>query len=216
MIIHPAVTASASRRAYDDDPNPAALGLDLFATFDSGGTQAFLARSDRLLLLAFRGTEAWEDFFADLRYVKTDFPGGGRVHAGFLGAFEPVRNQIDAVLAAEDPTLKRVFTGHSLGAALALCAGATFPADEVHTFGCPRTGNKDFVKRIACPIYRFVNWGDLVTRVPPPNSLAQAVHAIRHGRLPTLYRHAGKKIRLDGRGHRSRQYEHAAAEYPSL
>ncbi len=154
------------------------------------------------LFLVFRGTEEIADIKSDFRYVKTDFPDGGRVHEGFLGAFREVADAIGNDL--KDHTGKTwIFTGHSLGAALALLAAAAY------LYGCPRVGNKAFVDRIQCPVRRFENRADVVTKLPPPTSPLQAWHSLTHGRLPSLYRHAGKQVSFAGFGHRARTYEAA-------
>jgi hypothetical protein len=62
------------------------------------------------------------------------------------------------------------FTGHSLGAALATLAISRF-ADantSLYTFGSPRVGNHAFVEGLRrFPHFRFLDFNDLVTRVPP-------------------------------------------------
>ncbi len=202
------VCASLSRRAYDVNPNFAGLGHELLATFDRFGTQAFLTTDGLRAFLTFRGTEPTSprDLISDLRYVKTDFPGGGRVHLGFLRAFECVSEAIEASL----PSLPLIIDGHSLGAALALEGAATWKTEAVYLYGCPRVGNRAFIDRITCPVFRFENRADLVTYIPPPTSLLQVVYSLVNLRRPTLYRHAGKRIRLSGLGHRSAAYEAAA------
>lgn len=202
------VCASLSRRAYDDNPDFAGLGFDLLATFDRFGTQAFLITDGIKVILVFRGTEPDEptDLISDVCYVKTDFPGGGRVHLGFERAFERVSEAIGASL----PSIPLIIVGHSLGAALALEGAATWKTEAVYLYGCPRVGNRAFVKRITCPVFRFENHADLVTHIPPPTSFLQVAWSLAHWRRPTLYRHAGKRIRLSGLGHRSAAYEAAA------
>ena len=200
--------ARLSELAYADAAGVAKgaqdLGLEVIGQYDRGGTQAFLFTDHRLAVLAYRGTEEWRDVFADLRYIKRDFPGGGRVHRGFLKAFNQVRDAVQADLRKTG--LPVVMTGHSLGAALAMMAAVMWPAHAVHVYGCPRVGNGDFVKRLKCPVTRYENWFDPVTFVPPPNSPVQAVHALSHGRAPTLYRHGGKKVGLSAFGHPVRRY----------
>ena len=196
--------AQISELAYEDQPVFDHLGFSLIEQFDRNGTQAILATDGHLTILAFRGTEEIGDFLADLRYVKTDFPGGGRVHRGFYHAFVQVRDEIAAGL--ENIAAPTIFTGHSLGAAMALMAAVMWSPQEVHVFGCPKTGNKDFVRRLTRPVNRYENWLDIVTYLPPPTSPIQAVHSLCHWRKPTLYAHAGRKVRLSGFGHPVRGY----------
>jgi hypothetical protein len=61
-----------------------------------------------------------------------------------------------------------MFTGHSLGAALAtLLAGIKTP-DALYTFGSPLVGDPDFVATLGgVKNFRYVDCCDIVTRIPP-------------------------------------------------
>ncbi len=96
---------------------------------------------------------------------------------------------------------------------MALMAAVMWSPQEVHVFGCPKTGNKDFVRRLTRPVKRYENWLDIVTYLPPPTSPIQAVHSLRHGRKPTLYAHAGKRVSLSGIGHFIRRYTNATVGF---
>ena len=78
--------------AYDEDPRSrlSGLGFELVKRYDCDGTQAILVTDHMVGVLAFPGTADWRDVLTDLRYVKTDFPGGGRVHLGFWLALKRV------------------------------------------------------------------------------------------------------------------------------
>lgn len=146
-------------------------GFDLVATFNNGGTQAFLAKrdSDGMAVLAFRGTEAnFDDIKADLnaRFYQR---GGVRVHDGFRRAFELVEPAISTAIA-QVRDYKLYITGHSLGGALALVATRALEADNIaacYTFGSPKVGGGEFGDSIKPPIYRILNAADAVPRVPP-------------------------------------------------
>ncbi len=205
------ICAYLSRQAYADAPELRKIGQTLVARYDRNGTQAFISTESAPLnngrmFLVFRGTEEIADILADLRYVKTSFYGGGRVHEGFNHALGQVFNGLQVVMD-DHPDRQWIFTGHSLGAALALLAAATWKPATAYLYGCPRVGNRAFVRAIECPIHRFENRGDVVTRLPPPTSPLQIWHSLTHGRRPTLYRQAGKRVRLAGFGHRARAYE---------
>ena len=184
-----------------DDWNARAdtLGLDVIAKYDRGDTQAILLTDSQLTILAYRGTKGLRDLLTDLRYIKADFPGGGRVHRGFLAAFNQVRDKVARDL--EKTGLPVVMTGHSLGAALAVMAAVMWPANQVHVYGCPRAGNRAFVKRLKCPMRRYENRLDFVPSVPFLTSPVQAIHALSNGRSPTLYAHAGVRVGLEGWWH---------------
>lgn len=146
--------------------------FELVETFNSGGTQAFLAmRSvDRIAVLAFRGTEK------NLADIETDLNArfyahnGSRVHDGFRRAFELVRPEIAKAVAALPEGCSLYVTGHSLGGALALIATRELNSDRLaacYTFGSPKVGDTEFGSLIKPPIYRVVNAADAVPRVPP-------------------------------------------------
>jgi hypothetical protein len=149
----------------------ARAGFDLVATFNVGGTQAFLAKrdSDRMAVLAFRGTEMnFEDIMSDLnaRFYQR---GGSQVHDGFRQAFELVEPLICAAVA-QLGDYKLYVTGHSLGGALAVVATRWLEHDNIaacYTFGSPKVGNAEFGDAIKPPIYRVLNAADAVPRVPP-------------------------------------------------
>jgi hypothetical protein len=148
-----------------------AAGFELAATFNHGGTQAYLAKrdADGMAVLAFRGTEK------DFRDIKTDLNarfyrrGGAKIHSGFLDAFRFVEPTIRQALREIDG-YKLYLTGHSLGGALALIAARCLSSDKVaacYTFGSPKVGNEEFGDTIKVPIYRVVNAADSVPRLPP-------------------------------------------------
>jgi hypothetical protein len=139
------------------------------------GSEAFAAlrRDDGTALLAFRGTQPGDvaDLSTDLRANAVPWAeSAGRVHAGFAAAartlFPQVRGWIDQ--RKPDPT-KMIFTGHSLGAALATLAATVWPTGRLVTLGSPRVGDADFAATLsAANIVRFVNCCDVVTELPPP------------------------------------------------
>ena len=184
------------------------IGFGLYGFYDQGGTQAILVFQDGTHVVAWRGTEESADWRADSRYVKTDFPAGGRVHLGFLEAFDQVRDEIGEDLAAfEGRGDCRVFCGHSLGAALATLGTVVWRPDLSYVYGSPRVGNGDFVRLIPRRrLVRHQNWFDPITKVPWGTSPVQAVHALRQGRAPTIYRHAGTRVRTRGFGHPIARY----------
>jgi len=91
---------------------------------------------------------------------------------------------------------------------MALMAAAVIRPSQAHVFGCPRVGNRVFVDNLASvPVYRYEASFDPVTWVPPRTSPVQAIYALAHGRLPTLYRHAGRRVGVDARGHSMDGYQ---------
>jgi triacylglycerol lipase len=145
-------------------------------------TQAYLAASDNMILVAFRGTEPSKirDWLSDSNTPVTPGPARkGLVHLGFSRALASVYPEIRANVESvrtNDQTLW--FTGHSLGGALAMLAAATMYledpkllADGVYTFGQPRTCDRILAgvhdDAFTSRHFRFVNNNDAVAQVPP-------------------------------------------------
>ena len=187
--------AEASYLAYVRDEAFVAHALEKvgFAEvrwFDRGGTQGYLAANDDLVLVAFRGTERHElsDIIADLKIGMVPINGHGKMHLGFKEALDRVWGDLHQTLLSllrERPLRPVWFTGHSLGGALAVLAGARFPAARgVFTFGCPRIGNWRFRQTYPTTCYRVVNNNDFVASLPPP----------------LFYRHVGELHYINARG----------------
>lgn len=182
----------AYRSADQAEQALTALGLHDFL-FESGlGTQAVVAQDDDYVYVAFRGSEAIEDWLTNAKFLPSTREQGVRIHTGFIDALDEVWDEIQvAVVAAAKPA---VLTGHSLGAALASLAALRLtngisPVAAVYTYGQPRTGHGDFRSLYDAALgdvtYRFVNHVDLVARVP---LLLQG------------YRHVGHRMYFDEQG----------------
>lgn len=185
--------ALASRLAYGaagkvEDTVQKMWGLDMCKFVEEDDTQCFIAASKKAVLVSFRGTENLGDWLANLSVLGTT-RNYGRVHRGFLGAFQVVESQLSSILSgfSDRPVL---LTGHSLGGALALIAAAEwrskFQVKWVHTHGQPAAGKESFQKffrsNYPANYYRFVNDADVVPRVPP------------------FYSHAGRLFHFTGSG----------------
>lgn len=145
-------------------------------------TQAYLAASDHMVLVAFRGTEPSQirDWLSDANTPVIPGPAKrGLVHLGFSRAlasvYPEIRDKVKEV-RTNDQTLW--FTGHSLGGALAMLAGATMYLEDpkllangVYTFGQPRTCDRFLANAYDTAFtsrhFRFVNNNDIVAQVPP-------------------------------------------------
>ena len=142
--------------------------------FNNNGTQAFLAKSDEAVVLAFRGTEGDDptDIITDAKFLlepwQVDGQQVGRVHRGFSEALEYVWAGIVSKLEALDD-LPLLLTGHSLGAALATLAVSLVKSATLYTYGSPRVGDADFCSAAMGGVdaHRYVNCCDLVCKVPP-------------------------------------------------
>lgn len=188
------------------------IGLTLVYWYDHKETQAFLALDSFRLYLIFRGTKSLGDWITDGKYVKVDFPGGGRAHAGFTEAYLWVKEVIQRDLE-NFPEVPKVVGGHSLGAALAQEASVGFDIPEGYVCGCPRVGNSAFVARVSNQFHRFEHLTDPITYIPPRTSPIQIVYALLHWRLPTLYDRAHRAHLLDGDLHGMVHYRKSATLY---
>jgi surfactin synthase thioesterase subunit len=149
-----------------------------------GDSEGFVASFATFAIVAFRGTESTSlnDLFTDVRALRRPWRHGGRVHDGFLAAFDDVWPMVLGHIPKDRPTW---FTGHSLGGALATLAADRFVNDRgtngyggVYTFGSPMVGDRDFVdgfnRRHGAKSFRVVNDQDGVPTLPP------AIWGFRH------------------------------------
>jgi hypothetical protein len=193
-----ALCAEMSRLAYaafERDPQAAAdvrnvlspIGFGACTFFSEAGTQGFLAQdlNAALSILTFRGTELdARDWVTNLNARPIPWPKGGQTHEGFAAALERVWEEVARVLALSQGRL--LYTGHSLGAALATLAASRQSPHALHTFGSPRVGDAAFAQTLAGLEHRrYVNSCDFVCQLPP-----EALD----------YRHAGPGCYLDHHG----------------
>jgi len=186
-------------------------GLNQIGDWSAHGTQAYFAANDQFAILAFRGTEADDpvDVIDDGDLVlvpELDRRPDGRapqlslgipalVHQGFQRALDRVWDDVRSCVTDYrrcHPQAEICFTGHSLGAALAVLASSRFAEGNisVFTYGCPRVGDQKFCDRVLADprkqTFRFVNLNDSVAHVPPESA---------------LYRHAPQNcLRFDENG----------------
>jgi pimeloyl-ACP methyl ester carboxylesterase len=170
------------------------LGLTEFSWHTNHSTQAFIAKGDDVVYLAFRGTEADNpiDWITDAKFAPAVGAFGASVHSGFSRGLDEVWSDVVSIVKAASAPV--VLTGHSLGAALATLAAARFtemgtPVGGLYTYGSPRCGLSQFKseldQRTLEQSYRFINHIDLVTRVPL---------------LTQGYRHVGNRVYFDAAG----------------
>lgn len=164
-------------------------------------TQAFVCENKTSIVVAFRGSESptsldglkdW--FLTNARNflvlpkgrIGTDFAAAGvgaRFHKGFMEAlaeiWDPLITAVENVVGKQERPVW--ITGHSLGGALALLAAWRFhqqfiPVHQIYTFGAPMVGNEAAVaayhKEFPGQIFRYVDHGDLVPRLPTMSLLS--------------------------------------------
>jgi triacylglycerol lipase len=193
--------------------------IDLTETFSD--LYGLAASGDGFAVLVFRGTKDAKNWMTDLYATPAPYPwlfeSGpevGQIHAGFGHVLRDAWQKVTTAVAAVPPSPKNTgvadlplqptlwISGHSLGGALAVLAGAAFSMWEkapirsvngIYTFGQPRTGlypfcgNYDHVLR--SKTFRFVNNQDLVPRVPfrgwDYSDIGQMIHFDKNG-VPQL------------------------------
>jgi triacylglycerol lipase len=197
--------ALASKLSYADEATVrstaiAGWGFQSCEFVEADETQCFVAAGANAVVIAFRGTESLGDWLGNLNASWTT-RSYGKVHRGFLAAFQVVEAQLQSALSplGGRPVL---LTGHSLGGALATVAAAEWqgqvPLTAIYTYGQPAVGKGAFPSFVdqhyAGKFFRFVNDDDIVTRVPP------------------TYRHVGRLFHFDEDGDLKNQLESAARE----
>ena len=140
----------------------------------NGGTHCFVALQDdtnkanKLAVVSFRGTDKDDptDLLDDVEAKLVDWKGGGQVFDGFQDALAEIEADLFPAVRALDCRL--LFTGHSLGAALATLLAGIIAPSALYTIGSPRVGDRDFVASLAgVKNYRYVDCCDAVTQLPP-------------------------------------------------
>lgn len=152
--------------------------------FDTNGLQAcFAVDPDKQIgILVYRGTQPndWQDIIADLKAAHAPWAGSGCVHIGFANMLKGAWADIQAALNTSSAT-RMLYTGHSLGAALATLSAALHRPDALYTFGSPRVGDAEFVASITDVMHeRFVDCCDGVTTVPPASWSYQHVGEMKY------------------------------------
>jgi len=158
-------------------------GFPHVKNFNSQGTQLFVAHNSQCIVVAFRGTEVQEilDLLYDAKFIPSK-EGNGRVHGGFQAGLDAVwkgkEGGVEGYLKriTKNTSLPVWFTGHSLGAALAVLAASRWKkignVQGLYTFGSPGVGNKSFVQGLnGLNAFRFVHNQDIVTKVSQDNDL---------------------------------------------
>ena len=161
-------------------------------TPDGLGTHCFIAVNDvkKVMIVAFRGTDAADhtDLHDDADVLQQDWDGGVKVHTGFAHALDQVRTELlPAITNPNYKKYRKIYAGHSLGAAMATLLASLEEPDRLFTIGSPRVGNAAFVTKLkGVNSTRYVDCSDLVTRVPPED-----VPGLFH------YAHVGPMIYID-------------------
>ncbi|HEX8894391.1 MAG TPA: lipase family protein [Terriglobales bacterium] len=122
------------------------------------------------LVIAFPGTDNIDCWGADFDLEPVDVPGAGKVHGGFWRAWEAIKVPVLAAINGSPVTL----VGHSLGAAISICAAAEMtisgnPPAAVFGFEPPRVSPDISIRTLLAkvPVHLYRNGNDIVPDVPP-------------------------------------------------
>ena len=143
-------------------------GFSVVQIADVRGSQAFVASNDTTTVVSFRGTQLSDrfDLLTDFRFLKSDWPAGGKVHNGFRAAINLIWPTVEAALE-RSPRKRLLYTGHSLGGALAILAASRRRPDLLVSLASPHVGDAAFGETLAgVPHHRYVNCTDRVPRLP--------------------------------------------------
>jgi hypothetical protein len=146
------------------------MGAIANSVYSKQGVQAFFAEFDTFAVISFKGREVdkWKELKADIRAWKTKYK-GFNVHCGFSETLEKVSNRLLLDLAEVTPGKRLLYTGHSLGGALAIIMALLYQPSDICTFGSPRAVNASEVNDILkdVNITRVHATNDYVCNVPP-------------------------------------------------
>jgi triacylglycerol lipase len=136
----------------------------------SSSSRAILREVDDGLVVAFPGTDNPASLAADADILVTRVAGIGEVHRGFWDSWEALADEV----MEEVGNRPVIFVGHSLGAAMALLAGAAFvvagkPLIAVYGFEAPRISPLPTVSVVLknSNVWLCRNGDDIITEVPP-------------------------------------------------
>ncbi|MEZ4861427.1 MAG: lipase family protein [Caldilineaceae bacterium] len=178
------------------------------------GTQGIIAFHNQTAFVVFRSTEKkFNDWMTDFNVRQVTSPcGKGKIHAGFLDAFNAVVPDKGEPLSDFEKVINQLrsmkavwLIGHSLGGALAAVATSCILQTDInvaglYTFGAPRVGDsvyRDYMNRsLTYKYWRFMHKHDLVPDVPLPNLIPYLPF-----RLVTGYSREGNMLRLNEEGY---------------
>ena len=162
------------------------MGALTTSIYNKGGVQAIFSEFDTFAVISFKGREAdkWKEIKTDFQCWKSPFC-GFNVHYGFANTLSNVSKRLLIDIEEMAPNKRILYTGHSLGGALAILMAILKPPTEVCTFGSPRAVNASEVAEHLKDVK--------ITRVYAKNDFVSVLPPEFIG-----YRHLGDSLCLDG------------------
>lgn len=149
---------------YMEELNPVKYNI-----YHKDGTQAIFVEFDDIVYVAFSGINLrqWDDIKITLRFWKTEFL-NTKVHNGFSRSMDRISDNIIKDLR-EARGKKVVYTGHSLGGAMATLMSMLHKPDEAYVFGSPPVSSgavyMSYFRNI--DFYNIVHRLDYIQWLPP-------------------------------------------------
>lgn len=140
-----------------------------FFIFEKDSFFCYIAEFDDTVIVSFRGIPS-----ATIKNLAIVFSSwkvtffGTKTHAGFTAGLHKLGAPL--LLKLREICVKKrvIYTGHSMGAALALLLSVVYKPDEICTFGSPKVGTRvlaEFLRDIK--VTRVYHEIDVVTLLPP-------------------------------------------------
>lgn len=119
--------ANLCAQSYEGGPNFYDVGDLRFGVVDCGS----------VVVVTFRGSDNGMNWLRDLEAIPAVSKSGRYAHHGFVSAMNTLWPEVSARLSSNICEKPVVFTGHSLGGAIAVLF-AEYLQTQAVTFGCPR------------------------------------------------------------------------------
>ncbi|KAB8256132.1 triacylglycerol lipase B [Aspergillus pseudonomiae] len=152
-------------------------------TSRAGDVRGFVAldRTNRLLVISFRGTRSVKTWISNLKISQVDISflcEGCAVHTGYWQSWRSVATAVMNELldfAGRNPDYSIVITGHSAGAAIGTLAAMELRKAgwfiDLYAYGSPRVGNRAFAEFLTGQehgsSFRITHSTDMVPQFPP-------------------------------------------------
>ena len=139
-VLHDKITETAAKHA---NVSPDDIVVADWETLQfSPASYVAVDRNEKLVVLAIRGTASGSDFITDACSTSVPFL-GGFAHSGVvMSAWQIISTRLPQMTRAcyENPDFKVLLTGHSMGAAVAVCVAMLLRSDDVDVINAAQKG----------------------------------------------------------------------------